>query len=184
MTTDIQVHNIKQEAGEDEDGQKEGGGESAVPMMTGIIPSSTATVAMPFVNGIPIMAANAGVTGGNPVLVVPQPFPQFMQFYRPQFQAAASPPVVTAPYALEAGALDLSKGNGKVKVMAENGLKAAATTYEKKKEEPEPGEVTKETVDARKTEDDGAGGIRPAGSGGKHAPVVQPYLVYYLSILL
>ena len=80
MSTDVQVAGIKQESQEGEEGKE---GQISPPMSAMIPMSSAAGVPIPFINGIPVMA-NPG--GGNPVLVVPQPFPQFMQFYRPQFR--------------------------------------------------------------------------------------------------
>lgn len=67
-----------------------------------------------------IMAAAPVVSSSSgPVLVVPQPFPQFMQFYRPQFATTAAvatsgntnPAAALAPSGTseEPGVLDLSK---------------------------------------------------------------------------
>ena len=72
---------------------------------------------LPFMNGL--MAAGGatprGVVGGpggvqSPVLVVPQPFPHYVTYYRPNFQTTDQPAAGTGG-ALPYQALDLSKTN-------------------------------------------------------------------------
>ena len=105
----------------------------------GMSPTAAVSMQMPFVSGMigtpqALMAATPGPNGGNPVLVVPQPFPQFMQFYRPQFATTAAAttaavaatvnmaPQVAAPDTFEAsgGALDLSKTGKSATVESES----------------------------------------------------------------
>lgn len=106
---------IKQEVPDAElDGSKDGTGSegSKSPPSSGLSSLQQATYQKnyPYINGL-MNSAPRSVVGTSPVLVVPQPFPHYVTYYRPQFQNDNSnPPAANAPYQ----ALDLSKpGNPK-----------------------------------------------------------------------
>ena len=81
------------------------------PATLALSPSLAAAQGLTLINGM-LSTTAAALTGTNPVLVVPQPYPQIMHYYPPAFSAAATvaaAATTTTTTAAPSQALDLSK---------------------------------------------------------------------------
>ena len=139
-TTDVQIKQEKLETGEEAKKEEESPAKSTET--TSSSPSSPVTsepattvaaqtvmTGIPYLNGMIVTRPIVSQATGSPVLVVPQPFPHYMQYYRPQFTVATTTAGATTPTTNPYQALDLSTPQ--------------------KAPSPEPGEVDSIPYDAR-----------------------------------